>query len=769
MDGTKAAKLVDTSDTSPIGLESTKISATAGTTYVAFANVYVLSGSADLYVRFYNSTDVYLGGAYQSVSSLNQWATLQTTATAPANTAKVSVLLYSAKTTVGTAYWDNVLISTSFTSLGVQTYDSSPNGTTFGIGSNQDKIYSVIAGSSGNMPKMQIIDVDTEAVTTSITFPSNSTLKGAWAGATATDGNVYFGTYENARLYKHTPGTSTLTDLGMPISGVSVIFSMAAGDNGKVYGGTYDDAVLFKYQPSPGFAQIDTRPFAAGKEYIRALAYDTDHDVIYAGLGTNAAVYRFDIVTQEKTNILPAGYEDITGMPGSLDYSGGRLFVGLGSTKLVLNVQENPDGSLNSVTVDSTFSTSSLASPARNGKVYHTFENVLYRYDIATKTNVSLSHQLNGKVRKFEWVTLDDQTNYPGETLVGLATNENSTYIMKYNPQNNKFRFAPVSGSPQIPSGINMVSVGPEGKIYTSGFLTGGMGVYNPLRGDGNDATSDMMFKGISQVDRMEPYNGKMYFGVYPGGNLYEYDPTLPWDYETNPKQLVNTSAFKQDRPKAIAFGGGKVYMGTVATTGQMDGALTVYDLATGVSSTHTGIVNDQSIISLAYENGKLYGGSTIRPGYSSTPTQTEAKLFRYDPATNAKLNEYSFPVAGIKSASELTIVDGKIWGLADGYLFIFNPVTNTFEYFQEKFTGHSYSGGTYVQGTLLTVSKDPNNVYGTIVSPSGSKTLFKVNKSTKAVTSIATPTGAADKLTADEYGNLYYKGTETELWRYAF
>lgn len=761
-DGTKSFKLTDNDPSGAFGLESAKLTATAGTTYVAYSRVYVASGNADLYIRFYNSSNAYISGAFTSISTPSgEWTNIQVKMTAPANTAKVAVLLYSNKESVGTAYWDNVLISKEFTGLGVQVYDAAPNGTTFGIGPNAHKAYGVVTGSGTHLPKMEVIDTNTESVTSVVAFPSGTTNPtGVWAAATSTDESIYFGAYSNGRLYKHTAGTTTITDLGQASTGETIIYDLKSGTNGKIYGGTFDSAAFFKYTPTAGFAQIGSKPFAAGKNYIRALAYDATHDVTYLGVGANAAVLRFDNVTGETTDILPSAYSGIS-LPGSIDYTGDRVFVGIGGTMVVLKVTENPDGSFQSVTTDAAVGATSHASPEHNGKAYFTNAGKLYAYDIAAKTASNLGFDVGGRVKRFEWVTLTDQTGFPGKTLVGICAINNQTYILKYNPQNGMFRLAQVGGAAKIPGDLNMISTGPEGNIYTSAYLTGGVGIYKPIRGDGNDALEEVMHSPITQVDKMGAYNGNMYFAAYPGGNLYEYDPSQPWAGGVNPRLLVSTAAQGQDRPKALAFGDGKVFMGTAAKTGAMDGALTVYNLTTGASTVHTGIVNDQSVVALAYYNGKVYGGTTVRGGYSTTPTTTAAEFFIYDPATGT-VTKPPMPVAGIKAVTELIVVDNKIWGFADGYLLVFNPANNTFEYFQQKYTDVSYPNGTYRDADLVTVAKDPNYVYGTIKNTY----LFKINKSTKAVTNIVT-TGA-DMLTGDFFGNLYYKKNDSELWRYA-
>jgi hypothetical protein len=338
---------------------------------------------------------------------------------------------------------------------------------------------------------------------------------------------------------------------------------------------------------------------------------------------------------------------------------------------------------------------------------------------------------------------------------------------MKYNPNNASFRMAHVEGSPRIPGAINSIATGPDGNIYTSAYLTGNLGIYRPFRGDANDKQPEYVYAPITQIDKMASFNGKLYLAVYPGGHLHEYDPGQPWVPGVNPKLRISTTGYDQDRPKAIAYGDNKVFMGTTGKTGAREGALSVFDYVTGTTTVHKNIIADQSIVALAYYNGKLYGGSTIRGGLESTPSQTEAKLFVYDPASGTKTDEYSLPLTAsgkkLTAITELELVDGKLWGFAEGYLFVFNPENNTFEYMEQKFADVSYSGGTYRDADLVAVQKDPNSLYGTI----GNKYLFKINKSDKTVTILQS--NGADMLTAGEDGNLFYKHNDTELWRYSF
>ncbi|NQX60154.1 carbohydrate binding domain-containing protein [Paenibacillus qinlingensis] len=755
--GTQSAKIVDTSTTANLGLESGKLDATAGTTYLAYAKVFVVSGSVDLYLRFWNSSGTVVGNGITTVSApANQWTTTQVKYTAPANTAKVSVLLYSGIASTSTAYWDDVLITKEFTSLGNQVVHTSTLGTTFGISTSQDKIYTVGSGSAGSDAVMSIIDADTNAVVANYPLPG---ALGAWGATTATDGKVYFGGYSNGHVYRYSPGATSVSDLGLSYTGGENIYAVTAGTGGKIYGGGFGDAGFFKYEPSVGFSMINTKPIWPNEEYVRSLAYDAASNVTYIGTGTNGNLVRFDNTTGAKTNILPAAYASET-FVYELNFTGGKLFAGLRPSGTVLAMSIDASGN---ATLDATLP--ALPSPAQNGKVYYVSGGQLYAYDLTAKTSTNLGVAADLGANKYGWVQLADQTNFPGDSLVVYGSKDGRMSLFKYNLQTGNTSIAYVSGMPELTTIINQIGGGSDGKIYSGGYLDGGIGRYTPMRGDANEGYPDENYAAPFQTYSFLALNGYTYYASYGSAKLWKFDPALSWS-STNPTLLFDQKSDGMDRPVEMISGGGKIFMGNVAEYGSLKGGLTIYDPATNTRTLKKDIVTDQSVTALAYYNGKVYGGTSIKGGNGLAPTQTQAKLFVYDVATATKTGEYALPVAGLTGITGMTSVDGKIWGMAEGYLFIFNPTTNTFDYFQEKFADVDYNGeGTWVDATLLTVSKDPNYVYGTIRGTY----LFKINRSTKAVTTISS--SGAYFLAADGYENLYYvlPGGHTELVRYAY
>lgn len=762
-EGVKSARITDGDTTTGTGLESGLMTAKAGTRYAAFARVYVESGAPDLYLRFYTSSGTLTGNFYTNFTGApGSWSVLKVTGTAPADATKMSVLAYSSKSNTGVAHYDQMLVTAAVTDLGWQIDNAGVNGSTFGIGANQNKIYSIVTGSndaSQYPAKFGIIDVDTEQV-----VGTPSTLSGAiggWAATTATDGNVYLGSYNNGHLYRHTPGTTGVTDLGQAITGQSFVWAVTAGSDGRVYGGTYSGAGYFKYEPANGFTTIGSTPIWPGKEYVRSIAFDAAQGATYLGVGTNAALVRFDRVTGQKDDILPSKYAGIS-MVGGLTFTGNRLFTVMANgVCTVLDVVRQADGSYTGVE-EANFPSALPVSPERDGKVYAVSGGGLAVYDIAARQLTSLGVPVGFSAKQFGWVRLADQVNYPGETLVLIGSQDGRSYLLRYNPTNGATRTAEIANLPGQPTNINVVTTGPDGNIWTGGYLSGGNGVYRPFQGDGNDERVEQVYRGLSQTEGMLAYQGKMYIGTYSGAKVYEHDPSQPWQVGTNPRQLAVLSGVGQDRPYALAAGGGKLFVGTVPGYGRYDGALTVFDLATGAYTPYVDLVPNQSVVSLVYLNGLVWGGTTIRGGLGvdQTPKATEAKLFVFDPATGAK-TEYALPASRkLKALTALTVVGGKIWGVAEGFVFVFDPVTRTFTTPPtEKFTDITFPLGAWKDAKLLTVPQDTANVYGT-----AGDYLFRIDRSTLAVTKLVS-TGA-DYLAADEYGNLYYSRYE-RLFRY--
>ncbi|WP_127581566.1 hypothetical protein [Paenibacillus koleovorans] len=757
--GANSLKIVDNVSTVAYGIESDYLPALAGTTYVTYARAYIASGAADLYLRFWNSSKTYLGTTYVSKSTpSNEWTYLKATGAAPAGTAYVTAMLYSSGANIGTTYWDDVFLTKSLMNVGTQVTSTSIHSATFGKdGSNKDTIYAVVDGATGVNARLAAINVDTLSATT-------YTLSGAgggWGITRATDGKVYAGTYSGGKLFQYTPGASGAVDLGQA-GGQSFLWSLAPGLSGSVYMGTFPSAKIMKFTPGSGYTQIGPSPIVSGEQYVRSVEYDPANNTVYAGVGAHAHLIKYNISSGTGVNVLPAGYASEE-FVANLDIEGGKLFARLipSYKTAVFDITGGvvtQDAEIDKVT-------SSIVSEVRGGLVYFTKDRVLHTYDIANKTYTSLGVPFPNTF-DFAFVQLADQTNFPGYTLMGISNFMGQLEVAKYNLQTGTVTSAYLSNISESPTTLQNIVKGPDNKIYTSGFLTGGTGIYTSMRSDQIEVK-----RGIGQSEGMVVHNNKIYYGVYPESIIYEHDPFAPWSYSiitqgTNPNRLFDLHADKQDRPVSMISAEGKIFIGTVPTYGELGGALTIYDPSTGVRTVKRNIVNNQSVISLAYKDGYIYGGSSVSGGLGAAPTESSAKLFKYNIAAGTT-TPISLPVSGLAAVTSVIVgPDNNIWMMAEGYLFIYNPSTGTFAYNSNLFPSVTYNptaASTIILDASLVNAKD-GYVYGVIKGTY----FFKIHPTTKAVTTLESTANGKVRLIEDEFRNLYYIGG-TDIYRYAF
>jgi hypothetical protein len=99
-----------------------------------------------------------------------------------------------------------------------------------------------------------------------------------------------------------------------------------------------------------------------------------------------------------------------------------------------------------------------------------------------------------------------------------------------------------------------------------------------------------------------------------------------------------------------------------------------VWDVKNSHVESFPHVVKDQSVISLTTANDLIVGGTTVRGGGGTRPTQSEAKLFIWDPDKKRKLFE-TVPIPKAQGISNLiTAPNGLVYGIGKGMLFVFDP-----------------------------------------------------------------------------------------------
>jgi streptogramin lyase len=541
----------------------------------------------------------------------------------------------------------------------------------------RDVVYAVPAGENA---RLNVVDLHSRQLIRTVPLPGAA---GGWAIVVTPNGDVYLGTYANAHLYRYSPATGEVTDLGQPIPGESQIYGLTSDQAGNVYAGTYPTAHAFKYDVTTGQV-TDYGSLDPVQQYARSTVYDPDHNKLFVGVSTpNARLLRIDVDTKVVEDITPPGTtaKDFI----DLDYAGGKVFANASSRLVVVDAVTGEQVKYTDSTTGQQVMDYPIAargvSAAGPGGVYFTNNTLsLTHYDLDTNTvgPVSPPRTLTrGASIGYGWVT---ENGVP--VLYGLAGNY-SGGTFRYNPADGTL--AQWSSPFQyVPSPLMHTLADPStGKVFVNVYLNGATSIYDPATGKSTVTTRQGQVEGWAWDG-----TGKMYVGIYPYGRLSLWDPRQP-DSPTNPKELFSlVDSDHQNRPVAVVPAGNRVYVGTTPAYGEYGGALTVYDVPTGSHTVYRNVVTDQTISSIVPSGADVWVGSSIEGGQGTDPRASEAHLVKVNPATGEVLTDV-VPVSGAASINELiTGPDGNIWGLADGIVFAVNPSTGEVQRMLPVFSG---------------------------------------------------------------------------------
>lgn len=760
--GTNAAWLRSGAGCPEPTLTSGPAPARPGQRYTGFVDVSARSGTARASLVFLDANRRVVGVGSQTHTGMATWTTLRPGGVAPAATAFVAIRAGAGTASGGIVYIDDARISRQFTDLGAQLSRAYVRAVTFGKDRlRQDVAYVVTDGAASTPARLVVIDLNLGTVQRS--FPLNTgSSAGSWTAATATDGTIYVASFQPGALWAYTPGGAAPRRVAT-LPRTQVPFALAAAPAGRMYVGGYPGAVVYQYTPGKGLVTFADVKKLTGQDYVRSLAVDPTTRTVFIGVGARASVLACNEIGAKCTAILPAAYRGQQ-FAYQMSATPGRVFVYLSpsNTLLVLDVTRQSDGSFRAA-VRSAIPDVSYpgATGDLGGKAYYrTTDGQLHAYDLGTGASASVAGSYPG-TRGTALVTLTDQIRYPGATVVGVGTIADGVVIAGYQPQTGATFRTDLTGLPGAPVGIESVQRGPDGRIYSGGYLVGGLAAYTPMR-TGPVAS----FPGLAQPESMTALGDTLYLGTYPGALVTALRPDAPLAAGSNPRPVCGTAVQGQDRPYAMAAGGGKIYIGTAAGYGQLQGALTVVDPTTGQCSVHTDLLRDESIVSLVYDNGVVYGGSLVWGGLGIAPRETHARLLIFDARTGSS-RTVPLPVTSA-SLQGLTVgPDGRIWMLAQDTLLVYDPAQGRFIVQRKLFADLHYPAPP-----LTSTSRIPANdaalvkgadgkIYGTLHGTY----FFRLDSVSAGPTVLYR--GPVAGLTADSYGNLYFVRGGDHLARY--
>ncbi|MFI5489863.1 hypothetical protein [Micromonospora echinaurantiaca] len=610
------------------------------------------------------------------------------------------------------------------TLVGVPHHNLAIYGATFGSTTAGDYAYAVARGTTG---ALNVIDTRTATVVRTLPLPGAG---GSWGGTVTPDGTAYIGA--DSKLFRYRPGADHVEDLGSPAPGETATWRLA-NDGKRVFVGTFPTGKVYSVDHRTG-AVRDYGQVWPGEQYVRSIS--VANGKIYTGLGTVARVVEIDVESGDRREIpLPEQYR-AEQFVYDLDVHQKTLFARVTNSNRVL-VHDLTTGEWiaelgNGRGLD-------FSTPDDDGNVYFASTSArLMAYNLKTRTLTPTAFTGYGTSRGFGWTHLGGP-EWRGRTLVTIDLSGKMYY---FNPMTGAKKVVTVP-VPGLPAQLQTLEAGPDGRIWSSAYPSGGITSYDPATGTFAENAS-----ALGQAEGLLSYQGKIYAGVYPGANLFELDPTKPIVRGTNPRQFATLRTDHQDRPFAITGVGDRIAFGTIPEYGQLGGALALVDPVTGAKEVHRDVVPQQSVTALATVGNLVLGGTGIWGGLGIAPTQTEAKLFLWDPVTATKVWEGP-AIPGAKAITRLIVApDGRVWGSTVGTLFEFDPASRTVVNTVEV-QPFDWNVDHVWRSDHLAVAPDG------AVCGNFSTTVACVDPTTLAVEKLAT--GITDVWTMDAAGVMYY------------
>lgn len=598
--------------------------------------------------------------------------------------------------------------------------------------SGRTMVYTVVRGNPAHLLGYTLAD---RKLVTDLPLPGSD---GAWDLAVASDGWLYIPGAKGV-LYRHLPGSQKVEDLGVVLPGQTTLWSLAAGLNGEMFGATYPGCRVFRYHPVSGFSDVGKGPLVDSENYVRSLAYHKASGKLFAGVGSHADLIELDPITGNKRSILSAdlkdmefiyGLELLEGLP-----DGDRLLalVTVGSFTLVYNIRTGKiEYEIKQMDMKS------VSGLDAGQRFYYTLKSGLYSRNIRNPDDTPVKHA--------DGVGTANAMLLEGKQLKIL----NSEGIL-IEMDIEKFKLSKTKLEiPGQPISIQSIMKGPDGRIWSGGYLAGGHAAYDPVK----DITTS--YPGLHQTEGMTVNGKDIYFGIYPKGMYYKYDTSKPWNLQKfNPLFLGQIP----DQSRSFAVFNeplsNKIFFGMVPEYGKLGGHLVAYDTETSELKTYGAVSKDQSIVSLTYANGLLWGGTSVSGGLGIMPSTTAAKLFSWD-VQKQKIVDELIPVPGANAITAMILSpEGNIWGMAGGTLFVFDPSSKKVLETREIYPARPLT--THVWRDAFLIWHPTGKIYGT-----GNGQLFRIDPATLQVEQLTKP---ATLLTMDDKKRLYFHRS-AELWQ---
>lgn len=682
---------------------------------------------------------------------------------------------------------EEVVVEEGYENLGPLIFKSSAISSK--IAANNEGDYFIYYIMHGSPAALVVVNYETKEIVHTFTLEDS---KSAWGLDVDENGKLWIGGSVASVLYSYDPNTEEFEKHGSIFSNKSdtSIQDLIVSGN-KVYAGSAYGGSLVAYDTETKeieeFGQIRKR-----KEFVKAIVADEETGEIFVSIGSSMDLLVKKPKAKNFTSFLPSKYMSEKYAQDLIltdDFVVARLYpsnVAVVFDRKTLKIVDEFE--LNSKTV-------STLSP--DGKsLYYTKAQQLMKYDFETKVHTELGLYLPKGTEAInldfilkepeDEVVTEEQSNVSPSitsidksipTITGPAIKnpiteepniekpveevpieegskgwilsgmvDNLGQLFEYNPQTSEIKYLQFE-LPEQPVELYTLASSSDGtKIFANGYMSGGLGVYDVATGDKE------LYRNISQIETMFDINNKLYIGAYPLARVLIYDRSKPWD-TANPKEVIRMNQYGQERTTAVTpYNGGKeIIFGTLPDASVGGGALAFYDTVTEKFDIYENFIYNQSIVSLASRGTEVYGGTSIHANQQVNPRG--ARLFYFN-RSNPDYKKYiQLPFDSSMITSLIVDSNNKIWGMADGKLFVY-----TDEYTEIKYVELlPLISGRFRNAQII--DSNDGYIYGSVEGK-----LFKVAKDKLEVEWLK------DKgvygLEKDMNGNLYYYDG-SNLWKY--
>jgi len=580
---------------------------------------------------------------------------------------------------------------------------------------------------------------------------------GAWEVFVHSSEDVYIVGHGSPYFYKFDHDTEKIKNIAALPHGSSMGQVMCETKDGRLFSGSTDTGRFWGYDPS--LDRFITIPaLISNATRYPAVAYDPVEDMLYVSVISRDSknyLFKVDPNTKEFTDITPEGYRNkSTYQFYDMKVYGDILFIRYPSTleTLFVNIRTgeivnfNKEGQTGAKGLMKTYARQPAAVPGDPTCFYTIMDSKIAVFDTKTLTyRLTETNAPNSGTIRMVMLKLNSD-KYTGYSACSIYSHKGKVQFSNLDTHESVILDTKVTASV---NDVNCLTVTDSGKLIAGGNYGGSTGIYDIATGEKE------LYEGISQQEGIMAYGDLVFAGSYPEARIRIIDMRKSaWNHEMILHMFKNPNISgydNQDRPYTFLpiYEEGIMAVATVPAQNFTTGALALIDVETREILYYDKFpVQHQSAVSLAYSDGKLFMGTTVRPGYGTSAKASQAVLVEMDIGKKT-FKTHALPNTSGCVTAMVTDGEGKIWGMSYNMMFCFDPSTSKYIYTQKQ--DIPCANATW-RDLKMSLGGDGSCI---LISSSSSRDFYRFDLDTKKLTVLAENVGWHH--VGDAFGNFYF------------